>query len=191
MICRGFLRHLLGRYLGARPADLIFAYGPNGKPALSGRHASIDLSFNLSHSEDLALFSITRGYRLGVDVERKRPLNDLEGLTRQILSQAEQAELRSVPAAMAAEVFWTCWTAKEAYVKARGEGLSISPERIAVAFKPTEAPRLVSVDGDLDEAARWSLLTFAPSSDYLAAVVVEGQVRRVTRLEWFDATGTH
>jgi 4'-phosphopantetheinyl transferase len=78
-------------------------------------------------------------------------------------------------------VFFHCWTCKEAYIKARGEGLSLPLDRFQVVLILGEAAPLLSLDGDPQEASRWSLRKLTPAPGYVAALAVEGQGWRLAQ----------
>jgi len=123
---RGLLRAMLGRYLGIDPAELRFAYGPNGKPELAGSLAHPGLQFNVAHSENLALFAFSRAGNVGVDLEWIRPLDDAEELAARFFSPGECALLRQHPEDRQIGAFFDFWTRKEAWLKATGEGIAHS-----------------------------------------------------------------
>lgn len=131
---RGLLRRILAAYAGLDPASLRFAYGPHGKPSLAPGQGAGTLRFNLSHSEDLALYAIAAGREVGVDVERIRPAFDGARIAREFFSTAEAATLAALPPAARTEAFFACWTRKEAYSKARGEGLALDPRSFDVSW---------------------------------------------------------
>jgi 4'-phosphopantetheinyl transferase len=128
IVARGALRELLGRYLRVQPADIRFEYNEFGKPALSAELGS-RLTFNLSHSADLALIAVARDVAVGVDVERisEGPPSEYAEIARCFFSAAEVKELRHVPPPLYARAFLTCWTRHEATIKARGEGIGDGP----------------------------------------------------------------
>lgn len=160
-IVRGALRILLGRYLHVPPADIAFAYGAKGKPALA---ASSGLDFNLSHSGGWAVLAFTRGCEIGVDLEQMRPLADRQNIAARYFCPAEAAELEDLPAAQREHAFFLCWTRKEAYIKATGDGLAASLNAFQVSLKPGERARMVHIAGDPDAAQEWTLhdLDLAP-----------------------------
>ncbi len=160
---RGILRTILGRYLGIEPEKVQFAYSSRGKPMLAGLS---QITFNLSHSENLALYAVTRDRLLGVDIEYMRPMSDLDGLAKRFFLPTESAVLRSLPPKQQAETFFRYWTCKEAYLKATGDGLS-QLEQIEVSLTPGEPARLQT-------SADWSLTEIVPADNYAAAVVVAG-----------------
>lgn len=184
VVTRGLLRAILGRYLGLEPAQLRFSYGPYGKPRLSGGSGAGALRFNLSHSHGLALFAVSRGREIGIDVERVRPEFAGERIAEQFFSPREVAARRALPPESRVEAFFNCWTRKEAYVKARGQGLSLPLDRFDVSLAPGDAATLLHVDGDARKAARWSLRALMPGPDYVAALAVEGRPRRLECWDW-------
>ena len=185
---RGVLRRLLGGYLGADPAALVFAYSSFGKPALAGEHAS-GLAFNVSHSEDLALFALSRRGDLGVDVEAIRSLPDRDSLARELFCHGEVRSLDALGAELKDDAFFSCWTRKEAFVKAIGDGLSRPLDQFEVTFTGDERPSLRVID-DARESARWSLYGLSPGAGFAAALVTEG-ARRISCWQWPDALPVH
>lgn len=175
VVARGLLRVLLGRYLRRRPEHLRFCYGPHGKPELAADTDDAAWRFNVSHSHGLALYAITLQRAIGVDVEYVRPGFAEERLAERFFSPREVAVLRALPAALQSAAFFACWTRKEAFIKARGNGLSLPLDQFDVAFAPGEAAALLSTAWDPHEAARWSLCDLAPAPGYVGAVAVAGQ----------------
>lgn len=129
---RSALRRTLGAYLEADPGSFRFETGPWGKPGLRG----CPLRFNVSHSGDTALLAFAWQQEVGVDVEKMRSDFAPEELGPQVFSATEQAMIQSVPLEQRPAAFLTLWTAKEAYVKARGEGLSFPVSRLTLTLLP-------------------------------------------------------
>ncbi len=169
-VCRSVLRELLAGYLDAAPEGIEFRYGPAGKPELTEG----SLRFNVSHSHDLALIAMARERELGVDIERVRAGVEREGIAERFFSPGEVAELRAVAVEERDEAFFRCWTRKEAYVKARGGGLSIPLDSFDVTLGRERAVLSRAVD-----AKRWTLTTLDPAPGYAAALVVEGSAERL------------
>jgi len=182
---RGVLRSLLGEYLGMKPETVAFKYGAHGKPALDARAVDA-MMFNVSHSEELALFAFARGIDLGVDVEAVRPVSDAEQIATSFFSPREVGRLLALPVALRQEAFFACWTMKEAYLKALGSGLAKPLDAFDVTFAPDEVARLV-VLGDEDETRRWRLQALAPATGYKAALVTDGPTTTVRCWAWTDA----
>lgn len=145
MAGRARLRTLLGRYLDRDPASLVFAFGSHGKPRLVPAPGEAPLYFNVSHSDDVALFAVSQEGPLGVDVERVREIPDWSEIADSVFSTEEQARLRGLPEEGRMCGFFEAWTRQEAFLKATGEGLSAaSPERDAqrrgYTLHPLKAP---------------------------------------------------
>ena len=167
----GLLRLILSRYTGALPGELRFTYGPRGKPELAGCPGSDALTFNLSHSRQAALIAVARGRPVGVDVERRREDLDGELIATRFFSPRESEALRALPRAERQAAFYAYWTCKEAYAKARGEGLGLPLDQVEVELAP---PRLVNaLDGT--ELAGWLLWLPAVGLGYASAVVAKGR----------------
>ena len=182
---RGLLRAILSRYLNLRPDDLSFGYSAHGKPFLASAPGG-DLRFNVSHSHGLALFAFARERDLGIDVEQMRPEVAGQRIAERFFSAAEVAALRELPAEQQREAFFNCWTRKEAYIKARGEGLSLSLDQFDVSLAPGQPPALLRTAMAADEASRWSMIELAPTAVYKAALVVEGQDWQLRCWQWPD-----
>lgn len=170
---RGQLRMILGRYAGIDASVLEFSYGPRGKPSLVQRSEAGALKFNLSHSGELALVGVAQDRDIGIDIEAINHL-DAEGIADHFFSAREKAALQALPVADRLEAFFDYWTCKEAYVKAIGDGLSRPTESFDVGFASHRTAYLANVDGQPEEASRWSLKMLTPASGYVAAIAVEG-----------------
>ena len=168
---RGFLRTLLGHCLRVAPQSLEFQFNSFGKPSLAGAFADADLRFNLSHSHGLALFALARGREIGVDIERIRPTFAAERIAERFFAPAESARLRSLPNEQRPQAFFECWTRKEAYVKARGDGLSRRLDSFEVAFGPGMPPAILAA-GDEADAARWAVMDLQPPPGFVGALVI-------------------
>jgi 4'-phosphopantetheinyl transferase len=188
VVGRGMLRTILGRYLAIDPRQVRFRYGERGKPHLADEFAGSGLRFNLAHSHEMALYAFTRGREVGIDVEHVRPLSDVEEIAERFFSAHENAEFRSLPESQELEAFYNCWTRKEAYLKATGDGLTRPLDQFAVSLAPGDLARLLRVTGDPAEISRWSLQALAPAPGYVAAVAVEGPADRLTYWQCPDWT---
>jgi 4'-phosphopantetheinyl transferase len=175
--CRGGLRVLLGHYLGCSPRDIQLICGQKGKPALRGMSS---LRFNVSHSGDLALFAFTLDCELGVDVERLRELDDLESIASRFFCAAEASELLSLSPGDRRTAFFRCWTRKEAYVKAVGDGLSIPLDRFQVTLLPGDPCRFVHIANDAQTALQWTLHDLELAPEYIGALAYQDSPRPTT-----------
>jgi 4'-phosphopantetheinyl transferase len=176
---RGLLRTLVSRYLGREPASLTFSYGPAGRPEVAGLPGGTGIRFSLSRSGGLAVIAVTRGRPIGVDVEALRPLPEAERIARLHFTPREYAELRATREQRRPEVFLRGWTAKEAVLKAIGDGLTRPLDSVEVAFAPDVPLALRALDGDAAAATSWSLTALSAVPGYVAALAVEGHVRRL------------
>ena len=151
---RSALRRLLARYIEAAPADIAFEYGPYGKPDVP----DAPVSFNVSHSGSHALFAIGPRFELGVDVEvlGGRHADDLL-VAKQFFSPREIETLRAHAPSARPRAFLLCWTRKEAFVKARGDGLSLPLQDFDVSFGMGERPALLRTAWSSDEPDEWTL----------------------------------
>lgn len=176
IIGRGLLRAILARYLQLPPSELRFGYTTYGKPFLIPEQAGpAGLSFNLAHSDSMALYAVTYDRAVGVDIERQDRAIDVEGIAKRYFSPAECAAVMAAPPHLRYEAFYRCWTRKEAFIKAHGAGLSLPLHSFQVSVGADEPPRVLSVDGSPEAAQRWSLWDIADSPAYAAALVAEAQ----------------
>ena len=189
IVARGTLRVLLGRYLALDPAAIRFQYTcACGRPDCpqEGRKPTLDpasggdwLHFNVSHAEGLALYAIARDRPVGVDLELCRADIDPAELAPTVLAPQEWATLSALPPAEKRAQFFQHWTAKEAYLKARGIGLSLPPDQIVLAASAQGNLRIASVGGDEREGGRWPLHAVPPIPGYAAALVSAGSAATV------------
>lgn len=184
IIAHGVLRDILSRYLGVGPGLLRFHRGPHGKPALTETFGGGELGFNLTHSNELVLCAVTRSRKVGIDLEHMRTGFSEVQIAEQFFSSREIEELRSLSPEVRREAFFSCWTRKEAYLKAIGEGLLSPLDHFSVSLTPEEPAVLRHVAGDPSEAARWSLRALTPGPGYAAALVVEGRSWRLSCWQW-------
>lgn len=174
VVARAALRRVLGNVVGVPASQIAFEYGPYGKPALASP-AGARVEFNVSHCEGLALIAVAAGRRVGVDLERVAAGASRQPIAERFFSPTEIAALRALPVASQDEAFFACWTRKEAYIKARGEGLSIPLDAFSVSLGPGEPAALLDGPGGRDGIQTWSLTSLTPAPGFIAAVAVEGE----------------
>ena len=184
IVARGVLRAILGRYLEAEPDRLRFSYGEYGKPDLAEVRGGDSVRFNMSHSNGLALFAVTLDRELGVDLEWIRPGVADDQIAERFFSPREVRILRALPRELQDEAFFNCWTRKEAYIKAKGEGLSMPLNLFDVSLAPGEPAALVSTAADPQEASRWTLRELFPAAGFAAAIAVEGDGWQLNCWQW-------
>jgi 4'-phosphopantetheinyl transferase len=185
-VAHGVLRDLLGRYLQTQPGRIRFVYNAFGKPDVSPEFGS-RLTFNLSHSAEFALIAIANTSNLGIDIEYIRALSDCADIARHFFSAAEVDSLNSLPSQLYAEAFFRCWTKKEAYLKACGEGLAIPLNSFSVPPAANRAVTPVDLDvpwKDFVPNDHWSLYTLQPAPGYAGALAIEGNGWRLSQGQW-------
>jgi len=183
VVAHAAVRLILARYLPETPAaSLVFSTGSLGKPDLAGPAAG-QFQFNLSHSGAVGLCAVARA-PVGVDVERLRDDLAFGDIAASHFSPFENAALRALPPAQRVAAFFAGWTRKEAYIKARGDGLTLALTSFDVALAPDQPAALVATRPDPDEARRWSMSSLEVGAGYAAAVAVAGECRCLTRWRW-------
>jgi 4'-phosphopantetheinyl transferase len=172
---RGALRRLLSAYLGGpAPSEIRLAIGAHGKPHLVDNA----VRFNVSHSGTLALLAFSRTREVGIDVERHRPIANVQALASDVFSAAELDALARVgcDAQSQREAFFRCWSRKEAFIKATGLGLAQPLEDFDVTLAPDDARLLdVRTRHGAPGPRRWCMRDLPIDSGYSAAIVVESE----------------
>jgi len=185
-VARGLLRAILGRYLHEAPERLRFDYSSYGKPRLSEQFQRSALRFNVSHSHEFVVYALTRGRKIGVDIEYHRADVVGEEIAERFFSTNEVRDLCALPGHLREEAFFNCWTRKEAYIKARGEGLSHPLDQFDVSLAPGKPAALLATRGDARELSRWTICAFTTEGNYSAALAVEGHDLRFKYWRWLD-----
>lgn len=175
VVARGILRELVARYLCVEPCCIRFRYGAYGKPSL----ADGALAINLSRTEDRVVFAFARGRELGIDIERVRRDFPYERVAAAFFSAAEVPALQAFPPEERPEAFFRCWTRKEAYLKARGDGLTVDLASFDVSLD--ECPVLLRVP---DEPGRFALYDLDAPPGHAVALAADGQRARVCQEVW-------
>jgi len=184
VVARGVLRAILGGYLNRTPKSLSFCYGPHGKPALAGEYGGDAIRFNVSHSHAVALYAVTRGREVGIDVEHIRFNLPVAEIAEQFFSRREAAMLRSLPTELQHQAFFRCWTLKEAYIKALGVGFSLPLDQFDLSPTPGEPDVVLVTLRDPSETSRWSFQDLFPAAGYVAALAVEAHGCRLSCWQW-------
>ncbi len=174
--CRSTLRRLLADYLVIPAAEIRFEYLTSGKPQLAAEQNPRALQFNVSHSAGMALIAIGKDKerRLGVDIEKICDEVDTTSLAERFFSLRERAGLRALPDHLCVPGFFACWTRKEAFLKATGDGLSFPLADFSVTTHPDLNPVLEEIRGNTEARKQWSLADLSVADGYRATVAVEG-----------------
>jgi 4'-phosphopantetheinyl transferase len=183
---RADLRRILGLYLDTDPRALNFCYGEHGKPALLREvdGAEPPLSFNLSHSGDVALVGVVYErprMQLGVDVEEARPGREFVSIAESFFAPDEVDVFRRLPVGEQPAAFYRAWTRKEAYLKAIGTGLCFASTAFSISYGEGEEPQLLRTERAGDEARRWRMIDLPCPSGYAAAACWDGEALQLRR----------
>jgi len=181
---RGILRRILGTYLTVEPSAVRFCYGRNGKPRLADTYGNGEICFSLSHSQGIALYGFSRGRQVGVDIESIRDFPEMGEIARQFFSVNENEVFNGLPKSKKVYAFFKCWTRKEAFIKAIGDGLSYPLDMFDVSVHPGEPAELLRIRGDARKAARWSIQNVRPGPGLAAAFAVMGRSWRLRCWQW-------
>mgnify|MGYP006179030661 CR=1 FL=1 len=174
---RGALRRALAHALDQNPRAFCFEYEAHGRPYLADESGHDGVSFSVSHSHDLALIALTRGRRVGIDIERVRPEVDHEGLSRRFFSSVEYQALRSHHNGVRLRAFFAVWTRKEALVKATGTGIAGGLKAFDVSADPDRPAELLATRWEDADQSNWLLTDICADPDYLACVASDGETQ--------------
>lgn len=175
ILSHGLLRRVLSRYTSMNVDEIHFAAGEHGKPALSvPASPSEDLRFSLSHSAEYALIAVARGREVGVDVEVRKANLECLKLAERFFAPAETCAMATLHGDAQQRLFYRLWTAKEAYLKGRGVGLSFGLERFEMLFeRDSSAARVRLADsGTIDQT--WKIQSLSLPDHLAGAVAVAG-----------------
>jgi len=174
IIARGTLRLILARYLACQPQSIKFNYNAHGKPALAEPFNEIPLQFNLSHTHTLALYGVTLKKPIGIDVEYTQRAIEINQIAKHFFSPNETLALNKLPLREQKQAFFNCWTRKEAYIKAKGKGLTIPLDSFDVSLNPQDPAELIEIRNDVTTTNDWALYALNLQKDYVGALVVAG-----------------
>ena len=183
VIARGALRCLLGRYLGLHPKSIRFSYGSKGKPALE---PAARIQFNMTHSGSLAAIAITVDCQIGLDTEQIRPLSDMLQIAAHFFCSEETADIMSLPSSERERAFFCCWTRKESYIKAIGDGLSAPLDGFRVTVLPGTPAQFVRIGHGAADTDAWTLHDLSLAPGYAAALAYSGRQRPLSIFSIID-----
>lgn len=170
IVGRAALRTLLGQYLDRSPQLIEFSYNSHGKPRLARSDSGI--RFNLSHTEEIMLVAFALDSEVGIDIESLMRDVDCMDVGQRWFSGLEGQALRALPEDARRDAFFRIWSRKEAYIKARGDGISHPLHRFSVSMDKHE-PRLIEHQDDTSEKSRWRFIDIDVGEKYQATVVVK------------------
>ncbi len=163
---RGILRSLIGDYLNYEPRKVQFAYGAFGKPFVIDQ----PLYFNLTHSKDQVIFAFSRETPLGIDMELIKDGIDYMQVADHFFAPGEVASLRKKEGIDLRQSFYRCWTRKEAFIKANGDGLSFPLNQFEVSLKPNEQEALIEIRDSSDNVPMWTINNLNVRKDFFGAL---------------------
>ncbi|MGO9088041.1 MAG: 4'-phosphopantetheinyl transferase family protein [Candidatus Sulfotelmatobacter sp.] len=182
--CRSVLRGLLAGYLVIPATEIRFEYLTSGKPQVAAEQNPNALQFSVSHSAGMALIAVGSELRLGVDIEKIRGDVDTASLAERFFSLRERAGLRALPDHLHVPGFFACWTRKEAFLKATGEGLSFPLADFSVTTHPDLDPELEEVRGNTEARKQWFLSDISVVDGYRAAVAGDNPHSQLKTHAW-------
>ena len=172
IVARSTLRKLLGVYLHCAPSTIRFTYAAQGKPALAEQPSSQQLHFNVSHSQESALFAFVWDREVGVDIEAMRSEVEIEGIFPSISSPEELSRWETIPASAKRAAFFSLWSRKEALVKAIGQGIGYPLQEVTVGFSE-QLPQQIRLAQTLDAQSReWQIWELPVESNFRAALAI-------------------
>ncbi len=174
IVTHGLLRTLLASYTNLEPTQLGFSYNVYGKPELAPSLQNNLLHFNLSHTHDLIVYAFTYIRNVGIDIEYMRTTIEYEQLAKRYFSPFENAELQRLPVFLRQQAFFHCWSRKEAYIKARGLGLSLALDSFDVTVEPGAPAKLLASRESAQETNRWLFASLPMDPQYAGTLVAEG-----------------
>lgn len=177
------LKTVLAGYSGLRPEEIRLGAGTGGKPCLEGRRSVSFSDFNMAHSGSIILVGVASGCRVGVDVEEIREDCDISDMAARYLHTVEAAIIETLDADYGRRAFFDLWTKKEAYSKARGEGLSLPPQSYSFRQGENDRTKVFATDGTEIEPCRWKIIQFEPAPGYSGAAAFDDPETRVRYFE--------
>jgi 4'-phosphopantetheinyl transferase len=170
IVTRACLRQVLSAQLDCSAQELTFVKNSHGKPELSEKFAVSRLQFNLAHSHGRAILAVTSAATVGVDLEMLREGTDCMALARRFFSATEQQALQGLQGDAQRRAFFSCWTRKEAFVKALGNGISYGLDKFSVPVSPGINSGAINCT---KSGRPWSFYDLPVDAGFYAAVVTE------------------
>lgn len=184
VVSKGILRRLSSFYLHIAPEDVVFDYGEFGKPSFG---FTTKLKFNTSHAGDKAVFVFTENNSIGVDIELIKSDLDVMNLAENFFSEKEISDLANLHSSERNVAFYRCWTRKEAFIKAKGIGLSFPLKSFSVSTNSDMQAELLETDWNPSERLSWKLFSHKPTENYISAIAIQGAVGSIRYSDWKDS----
>lgn len=178
---RGVLRELISAYTHQSPSAIAFFYNEQSKPYII---SDTSLKFNVSHSGEKILMSFSLEHEIGVDVEFNKRSIEIPQVAKSFFSKNETKALLCLPDVQQLSAFYNCWTRKEAFIKAKGGGLSIPLDQFEVSLLPEEKAELRVIKWDQTDVVNWNLQSITVGEDYTGAVIVKNPSALYDYFDW-------
>jgi 4'-phosphopantetheinyl transferase len=175
---RAYLRIILSEYLNTHPAKITFSYADKGKPFISDS----EIKFNISHSDNFAVYAVTSQIEIGIDTEKIKELPDALSIAKNYFSEMEVKQFSEVNENNYKQAFYNCWTRKEAFIKAIGEGLSFPLADFSVSFMPGEAPEMKWIKDKPEESLLWTIINIDLEKEFISSLAIRSnQIRLIEK----------
>ncbi|MEA3238489.1 MAG: 4'-phosphopantetheinyl transferase superfamily protein [Candidatus Bipolaricaulota bacterium] len=184
IVAHGVLRELLADYMALSPRDISFGHTEKGKPFLKGGGGEQRLRFNLSHSGEWAAVGFALSTEVGIDIEQIDLSVSIEAVARRFFSNSEFEAIQAIPLEQRTAAFFTTWTRKEAYVKARGDGIADRLRNFRVSVDPEQSAILLTDSIDPHAIASWKIYDLNIAHGYAAAIAAEGATHQIRIMRW-------
>ncbi|MHA1830457.1 MAG: 4'-phosphopantetheinyl transferase family protein, partial [Candidatus Helarchaeota archaeon] len=122
----------------------------------------------------VALYAFTQNGEIGIDIEKIREIPEMDTVVKKFFSKYEKDTYNQLPDNQKKKAFFNCWTRKEAFIKAIGEGLYFPLNKFDVSLKPNEPVKIISINENKDIASKWTLQDVKPKNGYSAACAIMG-----------------
>lgn len=171
LVSHALVRSVLSQYADVLPASWTFEINEHGKPEISPARNPEALRFNLAHTRGLCACAVAKNAGIGVDLENLERPPDMRAV-RRFFARPEIAQLESLAGPDQHRRFYELWTLKEAYVKARGQGLSIGLDRFWFLWDQERPPAIAFGPGVQDCPEEWRFFLFSPTPAHVAALAI-------------------
>jgi len=181
IITKGLLRLLIGKYLNLNPGELVFSYNEFGKPFIPDDKSG--LQFNISHSDDMAVFAFSNLTEIGVDIEKVKVIEDMEGVMNLCFTEYEKNWFRAINDEPRVETFYKMWTIKEAFIKAIGRGFSFDPKDIELTNESGDQILIRQINSDEFSGKKYQVRTIEILPGYKVSLVYNG-IKEIKKYKW-------
>ena len=184
IVAHGALRELLADYMAQMPRDISFGYTTTGKPFLTNKGGGSPIRFNLSHSGEWAMVGLALSTEVGIDIEQIDRDVSVEAIAERFFSRSEFEAIQGIHLEQRIAAFFSAWTRKEAYVKARGDGIADRLRSFSVSIDPEQSAMLLTDSMDPGGTLHWKIYDLDIACGYKAAIAAEGTTHQIHMMRW-------